>query len=72
MEIYPEWLGMREEGVEARDEGCTPEVDGGPAVGEEFRGSGDAVACWLEHGEGVYHEETGVGDELDIFQPIVS
>ena len=64
MELSPEWLGVREEGVEPRDHRGTPEVSGCPAIGLELSGSPQRERGGLEEGEHARHEETAVRNDL--------
>ena len=64
--VGPERLGMREEGVEPRDERRAPEVGRRPAVGEELGGRGEREGAWVEEGEEVRKEEPAVRCDLSI------
>ena len=64
MELSPERLGMREEGIQPCNEWCTPEFGGCPAVGLERRGSRQRERGGLEEGEHVGYERAAIGDDL--------
>lgn len=62
--LRPEGLRVREERVQAGDEGRGPEVGAGPAVRRDLGGRRDAHGVRLEHGEHVRHAEACVRDKL--------
>ena len=70
--VGPERLGVREEGVEPRDERRAPEVGRRPAVGEELGGRGEGEGVWVEEGEEVRQEEAAIRGELSIGMYIMS
>lgn len=63
--VGPEGLGVREEGVQPRDEGCTPDVRSGPAVRKKLWGSSEREWSWMEEGEEISKEEPAVRRHLD-------
>ena len=64
MRIRPEGLRVGEEGVQACDEGRTPQVRGGPTVWQEFSRGRESERVGLEEGEEVREEESPVRRQL--------
>jgi len=64
VEFGPERLGVREEGIEPRDERRTPKVRGRPAVGLHRGGSRKCERGGLKEGEHAGYEEPSVSNDL--------
>ena len=64
MSVRPEWLGVRQEGVQARDERRTPEVGRRPSVRQELGWGGERERVGLEEREEVGEEETSIRGKL--------
>ena len=66
MSVGPERLGVRQEGVQARDERRTPEVGRRPSVRQELGWGGERERVGLEEREEVRDEEPAVRGQLQI------
>ena len=67
MQLRPKRLGVREGGVNARDERGAPQIYGRPAVGQELGGGGQRERGRVEEGNEVREEEAAVGDDLALW-----
>ena len=64
MQLRPKRLGVREGGVNARDERGAPQIYGRPTVGQELGGGSQRERGRVEEGNEVREEEAAVGDDL--------
>lgn len=62
--IRPKRLGVRERGVDGRDERGAPQIGRRPAVWEEFGGGGEREGGRVEEGDEVSDKGSAVGDDL--------